>query len=58
MEKISPRATDDERRAAADRLSEIRRLIGRLDGFSTLEQLRRDRDRDNEPNSVQRIAED
>jgi plasmid stability protein len=36
-----------DRAAAVKRLDDIRRKIGRLEGFSTLEQLRRDRDRDN-----------
>lgn len=31
---------------AIKRIDEIRRSIGRLEGFSSLEQLRRDRDRD------------
>lgn len=35
-----------DREAAARRLLDIRRLIGRLDGPSTLDDLRRDRDRD------------
>jgi len=35
-----------DRDAAARRLAEIRRLIGRLEGPSTLDDLRRDRDRD------------
>jgi plasmid stability protein len=35
-----------DRAAAIARVDEIRRSIGRLDGFSSLEQLRRDRDRD------------
>ncbi len=35
-----------EREAAARRLSEIRRIIGRLEGPSTLDDLRRDRGRD------------
>jgi antitoxin FitA len=40
------RAVGLDRAAAGKRLDEIRRGIGRLEGFSTLEQLRRDRDRD------------
>jgi plasmid stability protein len=35
-----------DRESAADRLSEIRRIIGRLEGPSILEDLRRDRGRD------------
>ena len=35
-----------EREAAARRLAEIRRIIGRLEGPSSLDDLRRDRDRD------------
>jgi len=35
-----------DREAAARRLTEIRRIIGRLEGPSTLDDLRRDRDRD------------
>ena len=35
-----------EREAAARRLAEIRRIIGRLEGPSTLDDLRRDRNRD------------
>ena len=35
-----------DREAAARRLAEIRRIIGRLEGPSTLDDLRRDRDRD------------
>jgi plasmid stability protein len=35
-----------EREAAAGRLGEIRRIIGRLEGPSTLDDLRRDRGRD------------
>jgi plasmid stability protein len=40
------RAVGLDRAAAIKRLDEVRRSIGRLEGFSTLEQLRRDRDRD------------
>ena len=40
------RAVGLDRAAAADRLGEIRRSIGRLPGPSIVEQLRRDRDRD------------
>jgi hypothetical protein len=36
------------REEAVRRLDEIRREIGRVEGFSTLEELRRDRARDNE----------
>jgi plasmid stability protein len=35
-----------DRDAAARRLAEIRHMIGRLEGPSTLDDLRRDRDRD------------
>jgi plasmid stability protein len=35
-----------EREAAVRRLAEIRRIIGRLEGPSTLDDLRRDRSRD------------
>jgi plasmid stability protein len=35
-----------DREAAARRFAEIRRIIGRLKGSSTLDDLRRDRDRD------------
>jgi plasmid stability protein len=35
-----------DRETAARRLAEIRRIVGRLEGPSTLEDLRRDRDRD------------
>ena len=35
-----------DREAAARRLADIRRIIGRLEGPSTLDELRRDRDRD------------
>jgi plasmid stability protein len=35
-----------DREAAARRLCEIRRIIGRLEGASTLDELRRDRARD------------
>jgi plasmid stability protein len=35
-----------ERETAARRLAEIRRIIGRLEGPSTLDDLRRDRSRD------------
>jgi plasmid stability protein len=35
-----------DRAAAARRLAEIRRIIGRLEGPSTLDDLRRDRNRD------------
>jgi plasmid stability protein len=35
-----------EREAAVRRLAEIRRMIGRLEGPSTLDDLRRDRSRD------------
>jgi plasmid stability protein len=35
-----------DRAAAIARVDEIRRSIGRLEGFSSLEQLRRDRNRD------------
>ena len=35
-----------DREAAARRLADIRHLIGRLEGPSTLDDLRRDRDRD------------
>jgi plasmid stability protein len=35
-----------DREAALKRLDEVRHSIGRLEGFSSLEQLRRDRDRD------------
>ena len=35
-----------EREAAARRLAEIRRIIGRLEGPSSLDDLRRDRSRD------------
>ena len=35
-----------DRAAAARRRAEIRRIIGRLEGPSTLDDLRRDRDRD------------
>jgi hypothetical protein len=41
------RAVGLDREAAVQRLDEVRREIGRIAGFSTLEQLRRDRDRDN-----------
>jgi plasmid stability protein len=40
------RAVGLDRVAAVKRLDDVRRSIGRLEGFSTLEQLRRDRDRD------------
>jgi plasmid stability protein len=40
------RAVGLDRAAAVNRLDEVRRGIGRLEEFSTLEQLRRDRDRD------------
>ena len=40
------RAVGLERQAAANRLTEIRGKIGRLKGLSTLDELRRDRDRD------------
>ncbi|HZK91307.1 MAG TPA: hypothetical protein VFC56_14275 [Stellaceae bacterium] len=40
------RAAGLDREAAIKRLDEVRRSIGRLEGFSTLEELRRDRDRD------------
>jgi plasmid stability protein len=36
-----------DRAAAIERIDKIRREIGRLEGFSSLEELRRDRDRDN-----------
>jgi plasmid stability protein len=38
-----------DREAAADRLRELRRSIGKLPGPSIVEQLRRDRDRDSSP---------
>jgi plasmid stability protein len=41
------RAVGLDRDAAARRLAEIRRLVGRLEGPSILDDLRRDRDRDN-----------
>jgi hypothetical protein len=37
-----------DRQAAAERLAEIRRLIGRLEGPSIVDDLRRDRRRDQE----------
>jgi plasmid stability protein len=37
-----------DREAAAQQLTRVRRNIGRLEGPSTLEELRRDRDRDKE----------
>ena len=40
------RAVGLDRAAAADRLDEVRRSIGRLPGPSIVEQLRHDRDRD------------
>ncbi len=40
------RAVGMEREAAARRLTEVRRIIGRLEGPSTLDDLRRDRARD------------
>jgi plasmid stability protein len=40
------RAVGLDREAAARRLGEIRRIIGRLEGPSSLEDLRRDRSRD------------
>ena len=40
------RAVGLDREAAVRRLAEIRRKIGRLEGPSTLEDLRHDRDRD------------
>jgi plasmid stability protein len=40
------RAVGLDREAALKRLDEVRHSIGRLEGFSSLEQLRRDRDRD------------
>jgi plasmid stability protein len=40
------RAVGVDREAALKRLDEVRRSIGRLEGFSSLEHLRRDRDRD------------
>jgi plasmid stability protein len=42
------RAVGLDRAAAADRLDEVRRSIGRLPGPSIVEQLRHDRDRDGE----------
>jgi hypothetical protein len=43
-----PETMERRRQEAIARLDEIRRQIGRLSGFSTLEILRRDRDRDGE----------
>ena len=40
------RAVSLDRDTAARRLAEIRRMIGRLEGRSTLDDLRRDRGRD------------
>jgi len=40
------KAVGREREAGARRLAEIRRIIGRLEGPSTLDDLRRDRNRD------------
>ena len=44
----SRKAVGLDREAAARRVAEIRRIIGRLEGPSTLDDLRRDRDRDQE----------
>jgi hypothetical protein len=40
------KAVGMDRAAAAQRLAEIRGMIGRIGGISALEDLRRDRDRD------------
>ena len=44
--RVLARAVGLDRTAALERIDEIRRSIGRLEGFSSLEQLRRDRARD------------
>jgi plasmid stability protein len=44
--RVLSRAVGLDRTAALQRIDEIRQSIGRLEGFSSLEQLRRDRSRD------------
>jgi plasmid stability protein len=46
--RVLAQAVGLDREAAARRVAEIRRIIGRLEGPSTLDDLRRDRDRDQE----------
>jgi hypothetical protein len=46
MTATGEKAVGLDREGAARRLAEIRRSIGRLEGPSTLDDLRRDRDRD------------